>query len=256
MSAKENLLFWLAVVGSVVLIAVFTTIGQLSIAALPGRWLPFFVYALILTPGAALTLGAVRRLAALCELPPPVRGGIGALGIGATIGSLSVGACASLHVLVDRPSFAAPLWPVLRPGAIIGNIGVATLEEIGFRAGVVHLLAARWGHWAGLLGGSLPFGLLHLGGVVFGRVPSLRHVVGASIAGWLYALLYLKWGVAAPIAAHWAWNSLASNWAKATMLKSLDTIESAWTTIGLYLLLCVLLHFVGPKLGAPARKDN
>ena len=191
----------------------------------------------------------VRWTARLRHDRAPVVGGIASLTTGAAAGLLASAASGGLYYLVHRPELARPLAAALRPSRFISNLGPAALEEVGFRAGVVQLLSSAWGTLAGLLGGSVPFGLLHLLGVFFGRPPSLTHVVGVSAAGWLLSLLYLQLGLLSAFACHWVWNSLASFWFRAFQLpaKVADIrFEGAWTTDIVLLAMCVVLHWVRP----------
>ena len=116
---------------------------------------------------------------------------------------------------------------------LMGNASPALVEEVGFRGGVVHLLAQYFGNWAGLLGGSVPFGVLHLVGRLFGHPIDLAHVVGVSLGGLLLAVLYLRFGLWAAVSCHWLWNTLCSTWVDVLSLPrkgGVQLFEGAWTT--------------------------
>lgn len=226
----------------VALIVAFTIVAEWAARLVVSSAGRSAIYALVLVLGAAVTLALLRFLASRSRSPMPVWGGAGAAFLGVGLGVSAVGLCAASHYLVYVPAFAPRIGSVLQPAALVASLGPALLEEAGFRAGIVHALGVRWGPVVGLLGGSVPFGLLHLAGVAVGRVPSAAHVVGVSAGGWLLSLVYLRWGLLAAAALHWAWNSLASNWARATQLKSLDTFEGLWTTVAGLVVLSVALH--------------
>ncbi|HUO93199.1 MAG TPA: type II CAAX endopeptidase family protein [Rhizomicrobium sp.] len=83
-------------------------------------------------------------------------------------------------------------------------IGLRTFgEELFFRAWLQPLLARSWGVPLGLLVTSLLFGLIH---VVTRGVPFIV-LMNVTLAGVFFGLLALRTGgLAAPFAAHWAWN--------------------------------------------------
>jgi membrane protease YdiL (CAAX protease family) len=245
---RRALLFLLALLGPVALLLAFTMLGEFAVPISPGPAAPA-VYAAILLLGAVATFVFVRWTARLRHERPPVIGGVASLTIGAVVGLLVSAASGGLYYLVHRPELARPLATALRPSRFISNLGPASLEEVGFRAGVVQLLSSVWGTLAGLLGGSVPFGVLHLLGVLFGRPPSLTHVIGVSAAGWLLSLLYLQCGLLSAVACHWVWNSLASFWFRAFQLPAKTAqiqFEGAWTTDAVLLLTCAVLHLLRP----------
>jgi membrane protease YdiL (CAAX protease family) len=129
----------------------------------------------------------------------------------------------------------------------VANVSPALVEEASMRAGVVQLLDTCYGSWAGLLGGSVPFGLLHIVSRLFGQPVSVAHVLGTTIAGLLLSLLYLRFGVGAAVACHWVWNSLASAWAHYLGFAEhggVREFEGAWQTSAVLLLLCWALYSI------------
>jgi membrane protease YdiL (CAAX protease family) len=247
--SRRRALFAAALLAPVVLGIGFTILGEFTAPLLGGGLAFSLAYALILGVGAAITLWLVNRLARTRQIPTPLIGPPPALAVGTGLGLLTATLASGIYFFVNRPRLASPLGPALRPEALISNLGVGALEEIGFRAGLVHTLYARWGVLAGLLGGSVPFGLLHILGFIFGRPPSAAHVIGVSFGGWFLSLLYLRWGLLAAAAGHWIWNSAASNCARVFGIK-LYQLESAWSS-NVAIGLCILaLHLLAPP---PAR---
>jgi membrane protease YdiL (CAAX protease family) len=116
---------------------------------------------------------------------------------------------------------------------LTANIFPATIEEVAFRGGLVHFASAYWGPLVGLGSGSVPFGLLHLFGAVFGHPVTFQHVIGVSMAGLLLSLLYLRFGLLSAISCHWIWNVLCSQWVTVLRIPKrggVQYIEGAWTT--------------------------
>src|SRR5208337_2767919 len=91
-------------------------------------------------------------------------------------------------------------------GEAVLIIGLRTFgEEFFFRAWLQPLLARSWGVPAGLAVTSLLFGLIH----VFSRGVPLVVLVNVTLAGAFFGLIALRTGgLAAPFAAHWAWNAI------------------------------------------------
>ena len=85
-------------------------------------------------------------------------------------------------------------------------IGLRTFgEELFFRAWLQPLLARSWGVPLGLAATSLLFGLIH---VITRGVPVVV-LMNVTLAGVFFGLLALRTGgLAAPFAAHWAWNTI------------------------------------------------
>ena len=107
-----------------------------------------------------------------------------------------VGFCASIfsglfYYLVNQPKLNIPAFNENIGISLIANISPAIVEEFGFRGGVVHFLQSYYGKMAGLIGGSIPFGIVHLIGRIFGNPVGMSHITGVSIAGLLLSLLGL-----------------------------------------------------------------
>jgi len=131
---------------------------------------------------------------------------------------------------------------------MLANLGPSFLEEVGFRGGLVQSLGSLYGKVVACLGGSVPFGMAHLAGKLFGQPVGIMHVIGTMSAGLLLTLVYLKFGLFAAIACHWTWNSFCSSWIRTLSLAQkggAQIFEGAWTTIAV--LLCIsflLMYFV------------
>ena len=112
--------------------------------------------------------------------------------IAAAAGAVGVGAEAPL----------APLAVSLMVGlALVAFQAVA--EEVFFRAWLQPLLSVQWGPWVGLVITSALFAGLH----VISGVGGALAVINLFLGGLLFGLLALRsGGLAAPAAAHFAWN--------------------------------------------------
>jgi uncharacterized protein len=88
----------------------------------------------------------------------------------------------------------------------VGIIGLRAFgEEFFFRAWLQPLLARSWGVPLGLMVTSVLFGVVH---IVSRGVPFIVFV-NVTLAGAFFGLLALRTGgLAAPLAAHWAWNAI------------------------------------------------
>ena len=145
---------------------------------LEGRWI-----------GGESGRGVQRGLAGLL---------LGVLGFGASVaiawvaGAVEPGAGVAL----------APIAVSLLAGvAIVGFQAFA--EEAFFRAWLQPLLSIQWGPWIGLVGTSSLFAGLH----IIAGANSVLAVVNLFLGGMMFGLLALRsGGLAAPAAAHFAWN--------------------------------------------------
>ena len=132
----------------------------------------------------------------------------------------------------------------------ISNLSPAIVEELGFRGGLVHILNAQFGELAGLLGGSIPFGVLHIIGRIFGQPVGISHIIGVTFAGLLLSLLYLRYGLLSAIGCHWIWNSLVRFWVSILDLPKkggIQVFEGSWTTSVVLAALCIMIYFIKNK---------
>lgn len=201
---------------------------------------------LVASTGVAFTVGFLSlngTMSKLCLIPGPLIGGIRGIVAGLSIGLAASILSGFLFVTFSGTGNWASFGTGL-PLRLLGNVYPAGIEEAGFRAGIVHFLNHFFGQGTALAGGSLPFGIIHLFGRVFGNPVDFQHVVGASAAGLLLSALYLRFGFIAAFFCHWIWNSMARSWVNAAggaTPNGLQRFEGAWSTTLVLLLLAVPL---------------
>lgn len=182
---------------------------------------------------SALFLNALHWFAGRTHIPNPVMGTVTGLAAGLCIGL--VASVVAGHALswvssfsIDYSQFGNEIGMKL-----VANVFPATVEETTFRGGIVHFVSAYLSPSAGIAAGSVPFGLIHFFGRLFGHPVTLQHAVGVSVAGALLSLLYLRFGLTAAFGCHWIWNALCGQWVKALGIPKqggVQLIEGAWTT--------------------------
>jgi membrane protease YdiL (CAAX protease family) len=173
---------------------------------------------------------------------------------GSVMGALLGAAAITLSAACYRLRFHVPLvgerfWE--RFGwRFLSNSSPAFVEEVGLRGGIVHLLTAYHGAGTGLLCGSATFGLLHLVGRLVGRKVGLRTVAATAVAGLFLGLVFLRFGLGAAIAAHWAWNVLVGSASRAfdAPAEGPLSLESTATTLWVLIGLCAALVGLGRPL--------
>jgi uncharacterized protein len=129
-------------------------------------------------------------------------------GLGAGAVGFLLALAAAYAIGVVRFISASAVTPQLLTG-IAGAVGIIGLrsfgEEFFFRAWLQPLLARSWGVPLGLAVTSILFGLVH----VASRGVPFVVFVNVTLAGLFFGLLALRTGgLAAPFAAHWAWNAI------------------------------------------------
>ena len=163
---------------------------------------------------------------------------------GIAIGLVVSAASGVLYYLVNKPDLQISAFTEQINIRLISNISSAIVEELGFRGGIVHCLQMYYGKIAGMLGGSIPFGIIHLVGRILGQPVGVFHVIGCTLAGLLLSLVYMKFGLLAAVGCHWIWNSLCGSWVKVFSLPKkggVQIFEGAWTT-------CIVLIVVSSLL--------
>jgi membrane protease YdiL (CAAX protease family) len=124
-----------------------------------------------------------------------------ALGFGGFCASTAVASLAGAISMGDARPFSMSIGPFLLGLALTAFQSVA--EESYFRGWLQPVLCASWGPWLGLLATSALFAGLHM---IAGAHGALA-VVNLLLGGMLFGLLALRsGGLAAPAAAHFAWN--------------------------------------------------
>ncbi len=114
------------------------------------------------------------------------------------------------------------------------NIFPALCEEIIFRGGLVHIVIQHAGNFWGLAAGSIPFGVLHIIGVLFGQTVTFAQIIGITAAGLMLSLVYVNFGIMGSFACHLVWNSLVGSWIKVYGIESkgaVSALEGSWVTI-------------------------
>jgi membrane protease YdiL (CAAX protease family) len=161
----------------------------------------------------------------------PANAGIaGALGLGAAVGLVGFGLAVGFSAVLGAVASGAPPSPLAHrlAGLAIGAAVIAVQaygEELFFRGWMQPVLATRWGPWIGLATTSILFAAAH----TMGRPISAVAVLNDGVAGFVFGLLaFRSGGLAAPFAAHFAWN-----WAEQSLLgltpnPGVDVLGSLW----------------------------
>lgn len=186
----------------------------------------------------------IRMLNARIGWEPFVWGPARAVFVGAIIGLLVSFSSGIIFHLVNNTTKDFSAFPNGLGKSAIANISFAFLEEVGFRGGLVNGLVQWGGKTAGIAGGSVPFGLAHLAGRLFGQPVGFMHVIGTTLAGLLLSLVYLRYGLWAAISCHWVWNTLCGAWVRFFDIPKqggMQVFEGAWTTSLVLLAFSIML---------------
>jgi len=234
----------------VILMLAFTVAMEFLASATDDVWVKGLGSGAIGVVGLIAILMAVRWISSRLQISAPTFGGWHGLVIGLAIGLvLSVTCGLFFHFLHGQP-VAITFSSTIQPAGFLRNLGPAFIEEASMRAGVVHILNGLHGPWAAMAGGSLPFGLLHIFGRLFGNPVGISLVIGITASGLLLSILYLRFGFWAAFACHWIWNSLARTWVLYAGITSRDGIqqfEGAPETIIVLVLACLCLIAFGDR---------
>ena len=126
------------------------------------------------------------------------------------------------------------------------NVFPALSEEIVFRGSIVNAIIQLAGNAWGIAAGSIPFGILHLLGVLFGNTVTISQIFGISFAGMMLSLVYVNFGVCGAFACHLVWNSLVTGWIKVYGIEdkaAISSLEGSWVTCTALLITSILLAF-------------
>lgn len=148
---------------------------------------------------AALSIWIVERRGPRAKAAPPALSAPwGALvGGGGFALALALTALASTTTVTRQ---TLPLLTLALPALLVAFQTGA--EELFFRGWLQPILSARWGEVVGLITGALIFAVAHAAGGL-----SPLSLLNDSLAGLLFGLLATRTGgLAAPFAAHFAWN--------------------------------------------------
>jgi membrane protease YdiL (CAAX protease family) len=234
----------------VILMLALTIAMELLVSELNSIWLKSIVASAFGVVGFVIIIMAVSRIAARLQIPPPVIAGWRSAATGLAVGLLLSITCGLVFYCTHGESTTTSIFTTIQPWSFLRNLGPAFIEEASMRAGVVHLLNGMHGAWAGLAGGSIPFGLLHIFGRLFGNPVGISLVIGTTASGLLLSILYLRFGFWAAFSCHWIWNSLARAWvvyAGITAQDGIQQFEGATATIILLIVACLCLFAIGDK---------
>jgi len=157
--------------------------------------------------GGLFAIALVARY--FVTLPAPMRQtAIGlAIGIGLLLGVGGQGYAVFATWLSNH--LADPINPVER-GTVLMLLGGSALllfqtasEEFFFRGWLQRALGKHFGDFSGIAGAAIAFALLH----VYGGTRDPMSILNLALGGGLFGLLaWRTGGIAAPMAAHFAWN--------------------------------------------------
>lgn len=239
---------WITV--PVILMLAFTIAMELLASATDDVWVKGLGAGAIGVVGLIAILIAIRWISSRLQISAPTLTDWRSLVIGLTVGLVSSVTCGLLFRFLHGESVAITFSAAIQPAGFLRNLGPAFIEEASMRAGVVHILNGLHGPWAAMAGGSLPFGLLHVFGRLFGNPVGISLVIGTTASGLLLSILYLRFGFWAAFACHWIWNSLARAWVMYAGITSRDGIqqfEGAPETVVVLLLACLCLFAFGDR---------
>lgn len=245
---------YLWVLVPVILMLALTVVMELLVSATDNVWARGLIAGAVGAVGLVVILMAVRGISSRLRIAAPTVtewvAGSRSTVIGVAIGlSLSI-TCGLLFRLLHGVSIETAFLAGIGQSGFLRNLGPAFIEEASMRAGVVHLLNGLSGPWAGLAGGSLPFGLLHIFGRIFGNPVGIAHVIGTTASGLLLSILYLRFGFWAAFGCHWVWNSLAGAWVRyagITARDGMQQFEGAPETVIVLVVACACLFAFGDK---------
>jgi membrane protease YdiL (CAAX protease family) len=228
--------------------AIFVVIWTIGSEKLSPRFAPnlaIWLDTLIKIGGATLIWWGVLWTASRWSLPSPFLGNAGALLLGLLIGAIVSGGAGTLYGLfISKKPFLIGAFGENLFRRLVGNLGVAILEETGFRGGSVFFLKHYFGDATAVLVSGLGFGVSHLAGRLLGAPVGLRHVMATTLAGCFLALVYLQYGVLACIGCHLIWNAFSRSWRKSLQIEeevNLQQFESSWPSLLVLVVMCAVL---------------
>jgi membrane protease YdiL (CAAX protease family) len=212
---------------------------------------------LILAMGLAFI---VRRSQSGLKMTPFIWGKPSSLLWGLVIGlAISATTGISFGISQGYPFHWENLFNNLAMNAL-GHASPALTEEIVFRAGIVHSTLLLFGKLAGLASGSIPFGILHLAGLLFGQSVTPAQVLGISLAGLMLSLMYLRFGILGAFATHLTWNTLVGGWINVYGLtdrgSAVSALEGSWVICLVLSIVCAILFFSPNREYAPALEED
>jgi len=177
---------------------------------------------------AVLSIFVIERRGARANAAGPAP----AAAWGALIGAGGFAVTLGLTALASKPGVTnehLALTALAFPAALVA--GQTAAEELFFRGWLQPILSARWGGIVGLIASALIFAGAHAAG---GLTP--LSFLNDALAGLVFGLLAARTGgLAAPFAAHFAWN-----FCEAHVFGTLPTASALGTAF--------TVHFAGPPL--------
>lgn len=188
---------------------------------------------------------AIRRSQTELKMSPFIWGKPSSLLWGLAIGLLiSAAAGIAFGTLNGYPFHWENLFKDL-PMTTLRQASPALMEEIVFRAGIVHSTLLLFGKAIGLASGSVPFGILHLAGFLFGQSVTATQIMGISFAGLMLSLMYFRFGILGAFATHLTWNALVGGWINVYGLTdsgaAVSALEGSWVTCVVLSVACAAL---------------
>lgn len=152
---------------------------------------------------AALALGAATGINAVAPGERAGRWTVIGFAIGASGVATATGYALLANTLFSGTQAAAPLAMILWGAAVV--LVQAAGEEAFFRGWLQPLLARHWGAAVAVPVAAAMFAALHLMGGASDPLSLFNLFLGGLLFGTLAAA---SRGIAAPLAAHWAWNGI------------------------------------------------
>ena len=132
----------------------------------------------------------------------------------------------------------------LELGSFLNNlffqVRASTIEEVGFRLGIVGIASQVFNKRIAIILGSIPFGLLHLLNFLSGQEIVWLYIWGTAVAGLFLSVIFLRSGLWAAIFAHYSWNVFSSSFGRISTFSQED-LEGATST---YLILIIMSAFL------------
>ena len=175
---------WITV--PVILMLAFTIAMESLVSTADNVWFRGLVAGATGVVGFVVIFTAVRWISSRLQIPAPIVTGWRGLVTGLAVGLVLSVTCGLIFSFLHGESVAITFSSAIQPAGFLRNLGPAFIEEASMRAGVVHILNGLNGSWAAMAGGSLPFGLLHVFGRLFGNPVGISLVVGKLLADFCY----------------------------------------------------------------------
>jgi len=239
-----------------ILVIIFSILTELIVKYFGKTWITYSTLPILGIILSAITYLVFKKLSDYQNLQVMNLGsGIGFVG-GMILGLIVSCTVAYLFYLIKAPKYNISLISKDIHLRMLANVFPALVEEITFRGGIVHFLTTFWGKTVGLIGGSVPFGIIHFVGRIFGHPVDFFHVVGVSMAGLTLSVLYLEFGLLPAVGFHWTWNFLCPQWVKVFNLPQkggVQLLEGHWITSTVLLIVVIALLIIKKIVWTPLK---